>query len=327
MKYVAIIPLRGIKLEDTKNRGKLLFDYLRISNNCEIINQIVNSEDFTTSFGSLSFMEQEGSVYIYGVFDYEGKKLEDGTKILEKFMNDINTFLLLLWFIKDNNVNLCTGYMMIIDEKQQFIYSGKTIRYQSFSNSKCYEECINTFSDRDFDEAISLYGINSKYKSNGDKKEEFHNAYNNFLSRYERAFHLLNMARREQTLVFRIANYTSVIECLLSTSPNSSSNQISTRAALLIRNSYEDRMQLIRFLKQMYAIRSSAYHGSTLSKPIKNKHTYEDLLDMSSEYDEILRILFKTIRESEELSKAYFSGLTNANNEIDKYFSKILFSI
>jgi hypothetical protein len=79
--------------------------------------------------------------------------------------------------------------------------------------------------------------------------------------RANRAVHLLNSARRERLLSYRIAGYMICLESLFTRDSTELAHKVSERCAVLFGNNKSERTQIYDILKRAYGIRSKCVHG------------------------------------------------------------------
>jgi hypothetical protein len=143
------------------------------------------------------------------------------------------------------------------------------------------------------DERIRI-AIEEGVRSDGSAPEYEVEKYNR-ANRQERAMSLINIARGQQFLPFRIAMYVASMECLLSTRGDTdATEQIATRIAVLL-NTYTELagLEIYDGVKKAYNIRSRFIHGSVMPKKEVSM-----LPSVSRQCDEFLRhLLLITIGE------------------------------
>jgi hypothetical protein len=205
-------------------------------------------------------------------------------------------FLLHLWLIKDNSANIDNYFCHNKARKQLFTRS----RSVTFSN--CVGEFKDeTFSKEELEAAWSIFeksvnlsnSLKYKGKSNRNDKGEIGTqsmglnsvAYNTH-NRITRALLFLQAARSTTMITTKITYYTGILECLFSTAEGDISHKVSERVAYYLGQNQGERLDLFRFIKKMYDVRSKYIHGQSLSKKIK---TVDFLSESCIRYDGILR--------------------------------------
>lgn len=104
-----------------------------------------------------------------------------------------------------------------------------------------------------------------------------------------RAVHLVNAARTESELPYRIAALCTALECLLSRDQNDPvAHVVAERIAILLGDSRNERIDLFRDYKRAYEIRSRFVHGGM------KDFGKERLYDTAEYLENILRRLFET---------------------------------
>ena len=324
MKYKFICSLQNIKVDKTMNRGKVIKDNLRISNSNSKFLQLFGNEDFKKAIGSIEYDSFENSHFIYCTGEDENLTIDNHMEKINKILVDIQLFVSSIWILKDNSVNFKQGYMQLYDGD---IYkcTSSNGRAVHFLNAGCEIETIN-MSEEEIDEVIE-YATSFKIEQNMESyKEKIFLAYNYELKRIEKFLYTLQMARNQNNVLLRLSVYSMLAEILISTNKSSSTQQISTRIAILLESEYDKRMELMKFIKEMYSVRSSIFHGDKLNNTLINKNNYTDFLEHSKKFDYILRKLLLSILNNSELLLSINDNSEEGKRKIDEYFNRKLFS-
>lgn len=65
MKYRFITIMHNMKLENTKNKGTLIFEGIRLSNGKEVLDETLNQQPMKCTLGVHSSHEFEDQTYVY----------------------------------------------------------------------------------------------------------------------------------------------------------------------------------------------------------------------------------------------------------------------
>jgi hypothetical protein len=301
--------------------------------------------EFKNYFGTHSMRYTPGSVFAYtecdvpdSIDDFEAAvrlKLEDAIKVPGKL---IEAFLTFLWLIKDNSVGLwsTTG---IAPSKNIAIHISNSISYYACDGRKCnvayseedlkragmltvkYEkicqEYLNENVDLILDEfEFDQFGVPFRTFIQTQKRVINYNSQNCI----QRAFHFLILARRQNVLIYKIAYYMAVFECLFTTDAREITMKMSQRAAFYIGNSAEECRNIAKLISDCYDVRSRFLHGQRFKKP--KDCSESELLPKAVELDCLLRrILCQIIEHDHEL----FVEDENDKDKRERYLTGIVF--
>ncbi len=110
----------------------------------------------------------------------------------------------------------------------------------------------------------------------------------------ERAFHFLGIARGEDYLIYKIAFYIPILECLFATEHGEITTQIAYRTAFYLGGDTARKLEVDRIVRRTYNIRSRFIHGQPFNGDSKEPKT--TLIYYSTELDKIIReVLIKII--------------------------------
>lgn len=238
-----------------------------------------------------------------------GKMLQYGTY---SSAEAIKTFLLFLWFIKDNSISIGDAYgyesetSQLICYPNHMIYSDSTGRFESvhFSEAeidqatKILLKYISICPAKSTDEEAIDFFMNS---SNTPDKDIFRSGVttNNEMNNLQRAVTFLSTARSIPYLPYKISLYMPILESLFSDDANEVTQKVSERVAFYIGKEKDERIDIFKTVKDAYEIRSRFLHGQKLN-PKKSKPDY--LNPLSIKVDELIRkTLTKIIMEDSNI--------------------------
>lgn len=322
MEYRAICKINHLNYEKILNRGKAIHKNMRLSNSDVRFNREFNEDSFKELIGTIAFEDFKDSHFIYKVGTDKSFDSEYPLKGLNRFLVNIQTFISLLWFVKDNSVSMEEGYVYLKENGKDISVSVNS-RTVSFTNARGERDEV-TFKEDEIDRVITIYNsLNKLYNKTDELADGKSIIFSNLefsVNRIERFLYLLQATRNESYIPMRIALYTTMLEALISTSRGSLAHSVAERTAWLIGNSNDERKEIFRFIKKMYSIRSSVLHGDKLNKSFKNK-SYKDFKDYSQKYDGYIRKIINKILRDKNLNDLY-----NKNNrdEINKYYTNLI---
>lgn len=318
LKYRFVTIMHNMKLETIKKRGIKIFPGGRISNGTQILTETMETNLKRSTAGVHSIDEFNSTVYFY--IDSEFKDIHSidemdmvGTKYTFFFLRVIQSFVHCLWKIKDNNIYIRDGFLIVYEKKIDDGYTYKASLSEIFSRSTL-ERNETLFLDGELQQAIDKYKVLDIAKSQIDKVDYKNPTDDIFLKnirsdRMIRSIYFTVSARKSSIYPMKIVFYCTALECLFSTSTSEITHKIAERVALSIGNSVEDKKRLFKLIKKAYSTRSSIVHGASLSG------VSADLKEMSYNLDNILRELISS--ENEIFSKK--------DNELEEIFVNLLF--
>lgn len=229
----------------------------------------------------------------------------------------IETFLLFLWFVKDNSVSLEQVYGLFTEAEMFNWWTGNNI----FSTSDGQFNKID-FSKEEIDNAANLLltyiskcvedsdmpNAPELPRVSGTEPPEFISSVDPYKeeNRFERALAFLKTARAVPHVPQKIAHYMAILECLFSNNNTKIIDNVSKRTA-----AYLEDVTVRGIIKKAYDMRSRFVHGE------KMKWTPERMCTKSKQADDIIRrVLKKIILEDyetflQENMTAYFMQLIN----------------
>ncbi|WP_343566206.1 hypothetical protein [Sphingobacterium sp.] len=232
----------------------------------------------------------------------------DDNEAFQQLMNEeltqragqMETFLLFLWFIRDNSISLEQAYGYFTVARSVNWWTGRNVF------STCTGQFEKTaFNEVELREATDLllnyteHCVANESKSQQVnlatkekmQKVEFQSGMNpnKVENRIERAMSFLSSARSTPHLPQKITHYMAILECLFSTDGNEIIHKVSERTAFYLEKDTTERIAIYKAVKNAYNIRSKFVHGD---KPTR---THEQLCIIATEVDIIIRRVLKKI--------------------------------
>ena len=280
-------------------------------------------------FGYSNFSMSESGIVTQEQVNLEFKSAFDlRTQHLRVFIN-------FLWFIKDNSVGLYDIY----GEIPQLNFVSRESK--SIVNYNCNGEMEDVyFNQEEFDQVTEItlnYSKiapprteiknpiavgHEKYEKTGKfvipkTADNFNYNEQNSL---ERAFNFLVTARNQKYLVYRIAYFMPIFECLFTTDSSEIQTKMAYRAAFYIGETFEECESIFKTVLLGYNIRSKFLHGQKFSSEKEIEKTA--LIDLSRKIDDILRkVLVKAINKDYEIFIDY------VKEDKDSFFNKLVFEL
>jgi hypothetical protein len=285
----------------------------------KILIQEFNDPLFLHHIGHMSVLEFT-KPYFYSINDVA----EDSNYPLQNQIDlaQLQSFASFLWFIKDNSVNTNTLYTHAsfhkdtMRRKTTSVFSDSKGEYHETKFS--YAEIELTQELREKLSKISL-GIIPKQVGSYTTPEKMAVGLSstkpyNTNNRIERALNFLNITRTTSFLPLKISCYIAVFESLFTTDNEAIAHKIGERVAFYVGGDFETKSNNYKIIKQAYNIRSKYFHGQSL---VKNKDNLTHLKEVSSEIDQLLRIILVKIINHD--------GLLFNGNDLNDYLDQIIF--
>ena len=215
------------------------------------------------------------------------------------YQNEIFNFIVCLWFIKDNNINI-HGIYTYLPERDGVYYRTSPFRFVKAD----FTDEPTEFNLTELKTAYQIYlkweeisspahktFFNEKNQSSQTvfkRNPTFFNHENS--NRIERAFTFLILARTSIYYSERIAQYMCMYEALFSgIEKGEIAHQISERTSKYIGGNNKERLLTYSLIKKAYNIRSTFLHGQT------NKYKPEQMKEVCLDIDSLTRKIFLKI--------------------------------
>ncbi len=331
MEYRTVCRLYNINI-NMKYKGVNIFDDINLISNKVFFSEYFNDDFFVLAAGTFHVDSYMNSPFFYtSGNNHELTGSDSAYKFLENRSILYNDIIFFLWLIKDNAATCEESFV-----RYKTIMNEKITMYQrSFRYSNSEGKYDTTyFSNKEFEEASKLMSqfsiFNMKYLDNinnvqdgiihSQKYEEYFHLFGLRSNRYQRARSILDNARTENYAPARISAYTIILEAFFSTNNNEVATQVSQRIANFLCESRDEKIELYKFIKEVYNIRSLYVHGEKLT--IKyGKKGLAFLINMSTRLDSILRKIFMKIISDEELIYLYVDDNTE---KLEQYLLELV---
>lgn len=326
MVFKFITGLRNIKISNKDkdiNLGKLY----RLSNDIKSLEDKFFSETFLVKVGLNKIDFLCNNSYIYIISDdnvlKEYFKENNIAKLLDMCSQCLQHYMLSLWLIKDNSVNMDMSYLYI---PEQNIVLGNT-RYILFSDSSG-EYKITQFTDEEIETSADIFNLflEDRIKQNNGNKNNKETSTQSVLNfnfnrppfsdenRIGRAIHYITLARSQSILPNKISFYTAFLETLFTTDSTEISHKVSERAAKFLGGEFETIKDNYILFKSAYDIRSKYMHGQKLNKKYKNAGM-QKIVEVSNIIDILCReILSRVLIEYSQIFSSY------TEKQLDEWF-------
>jgi hypothetical protein len=321
MKYIFLARLYGLKVNKFLSRGIPVVENIRISNDKSKLEKYCDSF-FRQMVGVLEidYLFEGPFLYAEGNFPKElnAMKSSDNIKFLNYKLRLSQTVGTALWFVKDNSVRTENGFLYVFDETTKRVSSNSRATF--FTNSNGQTEDV-LFSAEELSKGVNMF---IKIFNEGTTAELDHLETSEIITtvanRLERFIYFLQATRSQAFLPSRISMYCTLLETLLSTDNQEISHKISERTSRLLGRDFAERLEIFKFIKEAYAIRSANVHGDKLSKKFRN---IEKQINVSIQFDEFVRKLMRMILLDEAIIALYEK---DENEGINQWFNELILS-
>ena len=307
-KTLFIIAIFNMNLRGRLGRGIRLPNGLILTNSQEQVSELL-SASFEKLVGIIeSETLRRADAAIYCIADQQDPFPENEAKdVLVKRLGEVNLFLLALWLIKDNSVNVELGFIEWPHghiSKLRVTSNARAIRFSRADGSVGHTE----FTDTEVRMARDLYSALFA-ASIVDRNEYLGYVVPEDSGRLTRLFYFIQQARSCSDLGNRIAGYITCFEALFCTDSSEMTHKLSERVAFFLSETPAQRLEMFKTVKMAYNIRSKTVHGDKISKKLA-----EQAAAISASCDEALRSALYKILTNRDLIDV-FSGSPQALEE------------
>jgi hypothetical protein len=313
-KNLFIANVEHLKISSDLGHGEKITDKILITNDRLFIENLLTPLFYKLA-GDLEahYLKTAGAV-AYSIEESESfADHEAANSFLLKRLGEVRMFLLMLWLVKDNSVNVDLGYL---EDPYKSPKPGRTnVTRNSFSQvfSTARGDVLTTeFTREELRRARHLRRDSQwsfELKPQVATEERF--------TRFDRACYFLQAARVSSDLGVKIANYCICFETLFSTDPLELSHKLGERIACFLENDPANRINVFHLIKRAYVIRSKVVHGGKGSSKLS-----EQLKELSESCDNIVRRILVRILEESPLER-YFQQPTS-DKEVEEYFISLV---
>jgi len=286
---------------------------INITNNKSIKEKLLNK----VIIQAIGFVETthilESKNFLYYEYDLEDYQKANNEQFLFIILIWLDDLLKNSWLIKDNCMDCDYAFL----GKNIHLLSGEFSSNLIASRSTLASGHIDviTLNKTEIREWVKIHDKVEMYLHNQNSSSTEFMLEKHF-SRIGRCLAFVKAARKSINLAYKILNYCSAFETLLTTDITELSHKLSERAAFYLQYKFENKLDTYLTLKYAYNIRSKLTHGGTL-KPSE----IERLSEISMKCDQYLRELLVGILKDEK-KVSLFDGQSDG---IETYFNQLIF--
>lgn len=251
---------------------------------------------------------RDSPAYLYAVSEITFEKSAD-LNTLNSFLGISQLALTGLWLVKDNAINLDTGFLIIDVPSPPYTLVTSDVwaaRYTDASGA-LFE---TSFDRKELRDAATLLLSWAQASGQHDSATE-PNLFTN-VARLQRVLFFVQAARAQDRLPLKIIHYCTCFETLFTTDSMEVSHKIAERVARFLGTNHEERVDVFEQMKDIYDIRSSVVHGELLRTKFR-----DNIEPYSVACDTFLRLTITKILQDSTLSET-FSGNQEQLNEFFK---------
>lgn len=244
-------------------------------------------EHFIESLGKFEIDFLANSMYLFSLTDTDEVPKEyhpiNFNAVFENADAMLNVWLLALWMVKDNSVNIRKLYLYLVELDKSSV--NMRFHYQAYSNASG-KMGVTTFTIEELRESLDWLDVLGNYlrgknRENYEVKTGFEKDDTELIyeveNRFLRALRFIIEGRGESFLPAKITSYITALESMLSTSTAELRFQVSERAAKIIGGSSDEKIANFDIVKDAYDARSAYVHGSLMSRKFRNQSSLEEL--------------------------------------------------
>lgn len=269
LKILFITALFHIRLPDALGRGiRLPFDLI-LTNDRDRVSKLL-STNFERLVGLIETSAlRKSNAAIYSVTEHPQGSMQKEDEV-RRFLNGqlgrVQLFLLALWLVRDNSVNVELGFLE--HPHGNALGSTVTSNFRAVRFSKAdgsFEEMEFTDSEarnaRDLFARLFAAEIVDRDESHGFLVPEDFN-------RLSRVFYFVQAARGSSDLGSKIARYVTCFEALFCTNSSEIALKLAERVAFFLGKDANERSIIFKNIKAAYNVRSKVVHGDQIGKKL-----------------------------------------------------------
>lgn len=322
MSFKILASIRFLELQDLDLIETPLF---RITNHNAEKAKVLDDEfmKFAGLRDLQSYSKNAIAYALYESIDDNEEFVQAMNKELTQRGSQIETFLLFLWFVKDNSISLEQVYGQFTIVKMVNWWTSRNVfstcsgqfGNTSFNKAELWEavDLLLSYTRHCVDKELENQQVKSTTKK-PMQSYEFQPGVDpdKIENRIERVMSFLSSARSTAHIPQKITHYMAILECLFSTDGNEVIHKVSERTAFYLGKTSAERLAIYKTVKTAYNIRSKFVHGD---KPPK---THGQLCTTAAEVDNIIRRVLK---------KVIFSDYkTFLQKDLTHYFEGLIFN-
>lgn len=328
MNIRVVIPIRNFATEDEYN---ICLEDIQLRKGADIYEHLLSQPNFVKNVGLLTMSVIQTNY----VWHFEGdansisflKNCKNAAEILETLHSYVNNIIDTLWFSKDNNSFIESGFLEHLDSGQMGaiivpnIKSASQIDYTTtIFNKEELEDFMQKFLKLNEVKKTSnqpkSFPNNSRNHNSVNKIATNHNPYNHH--RFNRAILFLNSTRTSQTFHEKITYFMALYESLFTSDDHNISKKIRERASAFAGGSNKTRGSYKYLIIKAYNIRSRYIHGDVI-----NLDKIE-MLKISKSLDDLTRIILNKMINTPD--NQIFTTIDSPENKVqfEEFFDKLV---
>lgn len=323
--YSIIVRLYDIELDGAWGRGDQIYSNVWLTNESAGFKQLL-TQLLSQGAGGLEFDRFVSSPVVVWA-KAERAQISghnEALALLTSYLYLIQSFLNVLWTVKDHAVNFELGFIQVTPTESgpyissNLIGDAKSLSSGGIKQTRFTREEVRVARQR-FSHGMTLVCPPEQFLSTNPFLEREHAlaiASQKGSQRIERFFFFVGSARSQSDLGLKIAIYCTALESLFCTDPNELTHKVAERVACFLGKATGERVSIYQQIKKAYNIRSKVIHGDTLSEQAKS-----EIVTLSINLDEVLRVIARRLFESDLIR-----AVLESKNDIEPYLLSLVFS-
>ncbi len=293
--------ITGIDIPFSSIPGIKVSGDIRLIKDLESISRLIGEFEDCIGGVEASFLRGHASAlgYRHEVLEIVGQNNSEYLNgVLLRALEQIHTWLLRLWLVKDHSINLDLAWLSARVGKERVTNNNRWVTASSNASGRMEN---TSFNRSELKEADSI-NLQHKHWSTGPVKLDIDSCQGPSITmlssgslRFQRFLYFMFAGRSNTDVAMKVAHWCSGLETLVSSSHTELSHQVAERAACALHPAGLDRIETFQLVKSAYNMRSKAVHGA----PFKDKEA-ENLLRISVNLDSICRKLARLYFEDEK---------------------------
>ena len=288
-KVIFISGIENLRLRTAPGRGDAVANAFQITTDRDFLGRIIPD----SARQAIGVIEHEsllsGRPVAYALMpDLPLSSEVDAKSNLVAWLQMVNSFLLHVWFVKDNAVGQEFGYL--IWSRDRRVVTTRNFLGLVVTDSSAETQPVH-LTTNEFREAREFFAetMASRISSKARK-----------LNRWDRALSFISAARAAGDAPVKLANYCTALEALFSNDTAELTHKLSERTGWFVGGNAKERLDVFQRVRKAYGIRSKVVHGAADWGRDKTVAT-----ETSQFLDSMLRRVLRLIRERQELQQIF----------------------
>jgi len=315
MKALFIVALINVKLLGSFGRGLRLSDTHFLTNDPTVIHPLLSS-NFERIAGLLETEAiRNAPGVIYSITEYNAATFKDehAQRFVGQQLGFIQNFLITLWLVKDNAVNVELGFLER-PYQAAFVSSVSSNYRDTYFSDASGKFPMCEFTDVELRVARDIFV--KQFAKNVVELEQTGRTVPPDFDRVERVLYFSQRARASSDLGMKVATYVTCFESLFCTESSELAHKLAERLAFFCGDTPNSMFEIFKTAKTAYTIRSKTVHGDKLSARLA-----EQARPVSLECDGLLRKTLNKILTTPGMHEQFVAS----PEQLEDYLTRLVF--